>query len=349
MTPSKQLLFCVLFLLKFHLLEATTWRAAMPYTQRIEGQSVKIKAQSYDPYIGSPMLGKTSVYHRNKLLYTLDQYYREPLYTSPDGQYLVLVRLTNSIGVGSYISGWGHVNYNQAAIKIFKNGKAIKEYRLRDVIDTAKLAQDGNLFYWGYAKNLKRSKAVQDECEICRESYGKRLLSTCDTSKIKPEECALCRAACDSAQLLSTEERLVKNPIYVSGDTLFILSNQQTVIKLSFHDLSLQISPFEHVVPVKNEYKPPLLKRKYKKIRLPEKFEEPRLKNGKTLEESVAELLDLSVDHDFKGRYAVYMGSLVIDKTGKCIQYDGKVYDNTVSQFMNQQSIQPEMTQKLEA
>lgn len=51
----------------------TTWSAAYPYKQSIEGQDVTVKAYPYTPYSGSPMIGLTKVYHNKQLLYTINR------------------------------------------------------------------------------------------------------------------------------------------------------------------------------------------------------------------------------------------------------------------------------------
>jgi len=51
----------------------TTWVAAYPYTQKIDGQNIVVKAYSYAPHKGSPMLGVTKVYSNNNDILTAMQ------------------------------------------------------------------------------------------------------------------------------------------------------------------------------------------------------------------------------------------------------------------------------------
>jgi hypothetical protein len=81
----------------------TTWSAAYPYVQKIDGQDITVKAFPYAPYSGSPMIGFTKVYLNKEVLYTINKYYRERIFTSDDGQYLTVVHTSNSAGVSSLL------------------------------------------------------------------------------------------------------------------------------------------------------------------------------------------------------------------------------------------------------
>jgi hypothetical protein len=172
--------------LLFQTATATTWAAAYPYTQRIEGQDVVVKAFSYDPYTASPMLGVTRVYYKNKLLYSIDRYYRERIFTSDDGEYLAVVNTSNSAGLSSYTSfGIEKVNFNEPAIELFRHGQLYKTFTLKEVIDTTMFYNNGEFFYWGYQLD-SGFESVEEDCEICREVYGRRVLKMGDTTEIDP-------------------------------------------------------------------------------------------------------------------------------------------------------------------
>lgn len=346
---QKQIITTLLLLLLFHTVSATTWAGAYPYSQRIEGQDVVVKAFSYDPYTSSPTLGITRVYYKNKLLYSIDKYYRERIFTSEDGEYLAVVYTSNSAGLSSYTTfGIEKVNFNEPVIEIFKHGQPYRTFTLKEVIDTTKLNSNSQFFYWGYQLDYG-FKSVEDDCEICREVYGRRILRLGDTTEIDSEELKECLGACDSLELLKTELKLYANSVYVSNNKLFILTNQDMVVRLDFSDMSIQKIPLNVFVPNKENYNPPKLHRKYKKIKLPDKFAEPRLKDGMSLAEGLSDLFGLTVTDSRDERYTVYIDYLVIDSEGKCVDYNGKVYDREKSEWFSYESQNQEMNQKLEA
>lgn len=327
----------------------TTWSAAYPYRQQIDGQNVVIKAFPYDPYSGSPMIGVTRVYFNNKLLYSIDKYYREKIFTSNDGQYLVIVYTSNSVGVSSYTSfGIERVNFNQTAIEVFKNGQPFKTYSLKDVIDTTKLANNGRFFYWGYYVDFEAFRNAEYGCESCKEVYGRKVLRTMDTSEIDIDEWQECKRECDSVKLKATEMETFKNSIFVQDNSLFVLTNQNVVVKLDFATLSVQQMPFDKIVADKQTFHPPKLNRKYKKVKLPDKFDKPNLKDGRSFEKGVADLFGLSVlDNKEKNTFNVFINYLVLDKKGKCVDFYGNVYDERISTFFTEESKNKEMTEKL--
>ena len=125
----------------------TTWAAAYPYTQKIDGQNIVIKAYSYSPYYGSPTIGITKVYSNNRLLYSIDRYYRENIFTSQDGQYLAVVNtIISSRLMGSIFFVGSQIDFNETAIEVFKNGLPFKTYSLKDIIDTTRFTNDDNIF-----------------------------------------------------------------------------------------------------------------------------------------------------------------------------------------------------------
>lgn len=297
----------------------TTWRAAYPYTQQIDGQNVVVKAFPYDPFAGSPMIGVTKVYLNNKLLYSIDKYYREKIFTSEDGQYLVVVHTSNSAGVSSYTSfGMEHNNFNQAAIEVLKNGQPFKTFTVKDVVDTTKLLNNGRFFNWGYYVDFEAFQNADFGCESCKEVYGRRVLRTGDTSEIDFDDWEECKRECDSARFKNTAIRISKNAIYVQGNSLFVLTSQNIVVKLDFAEMTIQQISFDKVVPNKKRFNPPTLKRKYKKIKYPEKFLLPNLYDGKPIEQGLAEFLDKRRSNRDSALIQLYFHTLLINKDGKC-------------------------------
>lgn len=347
---SKLFITFIILALLFQKASATTWSAAYPYTQRIEGQDVVVKAFSYDPYNASPMLGSTRVYFKNKLLYSIDKYYRERIFTSDDGEYMAVVYTSNSAGLSSYTSfGNEKLDFSEPAIEVLKHGQPYRTFAMKEVIDTTKLNNNSQFFYWGYQLDYG-FKSVEDNCEICREVYGRRILRKGDTTKIYPADLKECLGACDSLKLLKTELKLYTNSVYVSNNALYILTNQDMVVRLDFSDMSIQKIPLNEVIPNKENYYPPKLHRKYKKIKLPEKgVAEPRLKDGRRLAEAIAGLFELTVTENQDERYTIFIDYLVIDRKGKCVDFYGSIYDNQVSEWFIYEAIDQQMTEKLEA
>jgi hypothetical protein len=326
----------------------TTWSAAYPYTQHIVGQNVVVKAISYEPYSSSPMIGITRVYFDNKLLYSIDKYYRETIFTSNDGQYLVVVHSLNSTGVTSYTTfGNEQINFNQPAIEIFKAGKPFKTFELKDVVDTNKLMNDGHFFDWAYYVDFEAFDNAICNCNYWQKELTKSEKKDCSDGDAT-SYCIEWISGCDSAKIFEQEKTIYDNSIYVQDNSLFVLTNQHVVVKLDFSNLSLQKIPFEQIVPDKKIFNPPKVNRKYKKVNMPDKFDEPNLKDGQSFEKAVAQLFGLSVSaNNEKKSYCVFIDNLVIDRNGKCIDCYGTVNDESISEFFLTESENKVMTEKL--
>ena len=327
----------------------TTWSAAYPYTQQIDGQNVIIKAFPYDPYSGSPMIGVTKVYFNKKLLYTINKYYRERIFTSNDGQYLVVVHTSNSAGIASYTSfGIERLSFNQTAIEVFKNGQPFKTYTLKDVLDTTTLLNNGRFFYWGYNVDFKTFDKVKWSYNYWNKILTKREMRECRGNLDTSFHCKDYRNSVDSMKVFDLENFIYNNSIFVKDNSLNILTNQSMVVKLDLTDISIQQIPIDKIILDKKNFNPPKLKRKYKKVKLPNKFDQPKLKDGRSLEKGLAELFNLSVLDDGKGKvFNVFINHLVIDQKGKCFKYYGNVYDVRISEYFTEEARNKEMTEKL--
>lgn len=325
----------------------TTWSAAYPYTQQIEGQDVVVKAISYAPHSPS-RFGLTKVYFKNKLLYSIDQYFREKIFTSDDGQLLMVVHSSNLIDVMSYsVSGEDRVYFDQAAIEVFKNGHHIKTYTLKDVVDTTMLAHNGEFFNWGYSFDFEAFDYAEIGCESCIEVYGRKILRKGDTTEIFPDELEECVRECDSTKLKRVESNLFENSIFVKNNALFILTNQNTVVNVDFETLEIQITCFDQVVPDKKLFDPPKLKRKYKQVKLPDKFDEPLMEDGRSFEMAIADYLDSSIsEKSDEPQYSVSIDYVILNKEGKCVDFNGEVYRHRPTENLSKEPDQEEMTDK---
>lgn len=324
-----------------HAVFGTTWSAAYPYTQKIDGQNVVIKAFPYAPYTASPMIGVTKVYHKKKLLYTIDKYYRERIFTSDDGQYLAVVHTSKT----SYTS-IEQINFNHTAIEVFKNGQPHKTFTLKDVIDTTKLANNGQ-FYWGYYVDFEAFEEAIWNCNYWNKDLTRSEKKEC----LDGDTTSYCREwiqGCDSMKLFEREKFIYNNSIYTQNNSLFILTNQNTVVKLDFADISTHLLPFDKIVANKQSFNPPKLNRKYNKVKLPDKFDQPNMRDGRSFEKGVADLFKLTVpDNTNEKVFCVFINHLVLDKEGKCVDFYGTVNDERISEYVSEESKNIEMTKKL--
>ncbi len=153
---------------------------------------------------------------------------------------------------------------------------------------------------------------------------------------------------CDSLKIFEQEKFVYTNSIYVQDNSLFVLTNQNVVVKLDFATLSVQQIPFDKIVADKKTFNPPKLNRKYKKVKLPYKFDQPNMKDGRSFEKGVAELFNLTVpDNTNEKSFCVFINYLVLNKEGKCIDFYGTVNDERISKYFSEESKNKEMTEKL--
>lgn len=348
MTYLKNILTTILLTVLSQTAFGTTWSAAYPYTQKIDGQNVVVKAFPYAAYSGSPMIGVTKVYLNNKLLYTIDKYYRESIYTSNDGQYLVVIHTSNTAGITSYNSfGIERLNFNQPAIEVFKNGQPFKTFTLKDVIDTTKLANNGQFFHWGYNVDIEAFDKAIWNCNYWRKDLTRSDKKEC----LNGDTAFYCREwiqGCDSLRIFEQEKFIYANSIYIQDNSLIVLTNLDMVVKLDFKEMTVQQIPFDKIVPDKKTFNPPKLNRKYKRVKMPDKFDQPNMKNGSSFEKGVADLFNLTVpDNTNEKSFCVFINHLVLNKEGKCIDFYGTVNDERISKYFSEESKNKEMTEKL--
>jgi len=320
----------------------TTWVAAYPFTQKNEGQKVTIKAVSYAPFNASPMLGVTKVYYNKKLLYKIDKYYREKILTSDDGKYLAVIRT-------SYQSVFLSDHSYRPAIEILKNGQPFKILYLNDIIDTTKILHKNGFYYWNYYFDSDAFRWAKYGCQNCRKDFSSRVLRTGDTSEIDEDEWEECKRQCDSVKYEKLAIKISKNSMYVKNNCLIIFTNQGTVIKLDFATFTIQQIPVGVYITQEKSYNAPKLIRKYKKVKLTNTFEIPNLTNGNNYKQEVGNIFGLSISKTSNDTtiFNVFIHHIVINKYGKCIDFYGNIYDERISKYSSKQSINKEMTEKL--
>lgn len=310
------------FLLQAMPVAATTWSPALPYIQKTEGQSVVIKAKAYQPYDSKPY-GLTEVYKEDTLLYTIDRYFREDVFTSYDGIYFVVVMTNNYAGVTSVTYfGQNWINYDEEAIVVYKNGVLHKVFTIRDIVDTAKLPNDGVFYDWGYTINWDRERVREMlyNCESCIETYGKEVLASCDTNEIFEDECVECNNDCDSLALFKKEIAFSRKTKFVKDNVLYVISKEEVVL-INFSDLQIQKVPFERVVKNKDKFNPPLITTTYDSLLiLPDKFAFPHLYDGRNVDSALKHYLnenypELLARND---RLYITIRKFVLNKSGLC-------------------------------
>jgi len=99
-------------------------------------------------------------------IYTLDRYYREKIFTSDDGQYLVVIHTSYFQRI---VTEW--TDFNKTAIEVFKNGQVFKTFTLKDVIDTTKLVAKEQSVQWGITRTLEYFSMQLRIANIGKKTY----------------------------------------------------------------------------------------------------------------------------------------------------------------------------------
>jgi hypothetical protein len=324
---GRLLAYILFYTLSFSVATATTWSAAQPYKIVSAENDIIVEAIPYQPYHWSP-LGETRVYKAGRLLYTIDKYFREPVFTTSNGEYFIVVFNSNSYGVSSIVHfGQNTIDKNRTAIEIFKNGKPFKKYSMSDVIDTSVLPNNGVLYQWSYFVDWPREviKDVVSGCKICKDIWEEDVLISCDTNEIDIVNCEECRTECDSAALYEQLYRIEESSIGIKGDTLRILTSQRILIEVAFSPKSLQRIPFD--VSKMNVPKITTRKVEIKEIEMPDKFALPQLANGDTMETELRKLFADLGRYNGNDQVAVTISNLLIDSLGRCENLELTVVD----------------------
>jgi len=103
--------------------------------------------------------------------------------------------------------------------------------------------------------------------------------------------------------------------------------------------MTIQSIPLDQIMPNKQTFNPPKLNRKYKEIKLPDKFVQPDMKDGRSFEKAIADLFNLTIAGYRDRIFCVYIGHLVLNKKGKCVGFHGTVYDEHISDSFSEESI----------
>jgi hypothetical protein len=265
---------------------ATTWAPIYPYTQKTEDGKVKSHSIPYGVNDGGYGPGQTFVYAKGKLLYSIDRYFLTPFFTTNNGQYLIEFDF--------------FLDYYQSYGIMDDSGKVIVEPIIYDG-EAINIYKDGDLFKTIYFSELD-----------------------IDNSKIKVNESGNWFAW--NYRLTDTINDALKNkmyqhPAFIENDKLYLITadNQLIIIDVETGQITNQGNAYE-TLKQKSNWIPTTFKRKYKKVKYPDKFLLPELQNGKTIEQGLAELLNKRVSDGDRDSTVIkiYFHTLLINKEGKC-------------------------------
>lgn len=274
------------FLLTFFAVTAfaTTWAPIYPYTQKTEDGKVKSHSVPYGVNDGGYGPGQTFVYSNGKLLYFIDKYFSTPFFTTNKGQYLIefafFLNYRQPFGI---IDDSGKVTvepivYEGEAIKIYKDGKLFKTINFKEL-------------------NI-------------------------DTSKIKVNKFGSWFAwnySLNDTTIDVLKRKMYHHPAFIENDKLYLITadNQLLVIEVATGKITDQQNAYE-ILKHKSNWTPTTFKRKYKKVKYPDPFLLPKLQNGKTIDQGLAELLNKRISNGDSAVIRIYFHTLLINKDGKC-------------------------------
>lgn len=265
---------------------ATTWALIYPYTQKTENGKIKSHSVPYGVNDGGYGPGQTFVYANGKLLYSIDKYFTAPFFTISNGQYLIEFDF--------------YLNCKQPIVAIDDSGKAIVRPILYDG-KAVNIYKDGKLFNTIYFTELKIDTSKIEIGEF--RNWFTWNFSIHDTTKD------------------ALKKKMYEHPAFIEDDKLYLITadNQLIEIKVKTGEITGRQNAYE-VIRQKSNWTPTVFKRKYKKVKYPEKFLLPELQNGKKIEQGLAELLNKKIcngDRD-SAVIQIYFHTLLINKEGKC-------------------------------
>jgi hypothetical protein len=264
---------------------ATTWATIYPYTQKTENGKVKIKSFPYDPFHGGNGPGETFVYYKGKHLYTIDKYFTTPFFTSENGKYLIEVDF--------------YLNFRNPIGIIYENGVTHQDPISYDG-DAVRIYENGEL-----KNTIKFSELKIDTSKININKYGQwfswNYRSNDSTSSLK--------------------EKMENFPAFLlDGDLHVITSDNQLVILDIESATQSNVQNAENYFDQKENWKPIKIKRKFHKVKYPEKFSLPKLVNGKTIDQALSGYLNKEPADDNRDSSTVkiYFHTLLINDKGEC-------------------------------
>lgn len=289
---------------------ATTWAPIYPYIQKTENRKVKSHSFPYGVHNGPYGPGETFVYANEKLLYSINKYFSTPFFTSSNGQYLIefdfYLNYSPQINIIDDNDKWTTkpIIYDGKAINIYKDGILFKTINFSDL-------------------NIDTSKIKVNEFANWFSWQYKKDDSTKDKLKMKMHQ----------------------NPAFIEDKKLHLITadNQIIIIEISTGQITTQQNAYE-TLSQRTSWRPKIHKRKYKKVKYPEKFLLPKLQNGTTIEKGLAVLLGrkISTSERDSSTIQIYFHTLLINEKGKCeiVYASPSIRDNIAKDFMNSENDQ---------
>src|SRR5690554_1900040 len=265
---------------------ATTWGPVYPFVQKTENGKVKTHSIPYGVYDGPHGPGETFVYSNGNLLYSIDKYFLSPFFTTNNGQYLIEFDF--------------HIDYHQPLGNIDDSGNVTTEPIIYDG-KAVNIYKDGKLF-----KTIDFKELKIDNSKIKVNNYGNQFswnYSINDSIKNK------------------LKMKMYQHPAFIEENKLYLISvdNQLISIEIETGNIIDRQNAFE-ILKLKTNWKPNTIKRKYKKVKYPDKFFLPNLQNGKSIDKALSELIDMRTTEGDKDSalLQIYFHTLLINKDGKC-------------------------------
>jgi len=286
--PAWRGAWAVVVLMLGQVAHATTWAAVYPYTQRTEGGAITCRSVPYGVHDGPAGLGETFVYNKGQLLYSIDKYFSTPFHTFGNGRYVVSIDF--------------HVSYpNQVTHILDESGTVIREEENEPDAKVIHIYDQGVLL-----KTIAFSDLRVDRSKVRTNTNGGWLA----WDYVAPE--------LDGTTL---QTRMAKHPDFVEGDRLCLIAADGQLIEIRIPTGEVVARSVAEVpLAQRADWNPPSIKRRYERVKYPEKFFLPSLEDGRTLEKATADMLGMLVAERDEQRadLEVYLHTLMINRQGRC-------------------------------
>jgi hypothetical protein len=264
--------------------KATTWSPVYPFVQRTGDGKVSCRSVPYGVRDGPRGLGETFVYDGGRLLYSIDKYFSSPFFTCQNGRYLATVDF--------------HLSYR--ADLILREDGGLPE---RKVVEpdggTIRVYDEGILL-----KTISFSELAVPLASAYVNEASDRLSWNFETSEDDP--------------LLV---KMAKYPAFVEGDTLYLITADDQLIKVHMPTGAIAGRSVASVtLVVRKAWDPQGVKRKYERVKYPDKFFLPPLKDGRSMAEATASLFGMTAmeEHKRDADLVIYVHTLLLNDHGRC-------------------------------
>jgi hypothetical protein len=267
--------------------QATTWAPVYSFTQRTEGGAITCRSVPYGVHDGPAGLGETFVYSKGKLLYSIDKYFSTSFFTHGNGRYLVSIDF--------------HVSYpNHVTHIIDGSGIVIKEKENEPDARVIHIYDQGVLHH-----SIAFGDLRVDRSKVLTNTQGGWFA----WNYTAPEQ--------DASALL---QKMAKHPAFVEGDRLCLIAADGQLIQIHIPSGDfVGRSTAAETLDKRLDWSPSTFKRKYERVKYPDKFFLPPLKDGNSLGNAVAELLGMVASDEYdEVDLNIYLHTLLINDQGRC-------------------------------